>query len=215
MDADRAAALGAFVRCHHEALLRFFTLRTGSREDARDLVQSAYLRILAADHPEPIRDLEGYVWRSALNLATDWGRRSQVREHYARCAMRDPAEPVHSDERDLETHERIEMAARAYEQLPPKCREAFELRVLEGEPFKEVGRAMGISDRMAKIYVARARASIRDRVERGERWGDRVVQRSLAVHSDDVVGPRACNDRGRWEPRESPSTVRVSVGRSE
>ena len=29
-------------------------------------------------------------------------------------------------------------------------------------PFKAVGQAMGISDRMAKIYVARARLSIRD-----------------------------------------------------
>lgn len=40
--------------------------------------------------------------------------------------------------------------------------------MLEERPLKDVGRAMGISDRMAKIYVARARASIQAVIERAE-----------------------------------------------
>ena len=41
-------------------------------------------------------------------------------------------------------------------ELPRRCLEAFVLHVLKGLTFDEVGREMGISDRMAKKHVARA-----------------------------------------------------------
>lgn len=166
--AARAAALAEIARTRHDALVRFFTLRTGSREDAKDLVQCAYVKVLAVDGPERIGDLEGYVWRSALNLATDRSRRRTVREDYARCALSDSADLAHSIETALETRERIELVARVHETLSPRCREAFALRVLEDRPFKDVGRLMGISDRMAKIYVARARGVLQQEIERAE-----------------------------------------------
>lgn len=166
--AARAAALGEFVRSRHDALVRFFTLRTGSREEAKDLVQCAYVKVLTVDRPERIRDLEGYVWRSALNLVTDWSRRRAVREDYARGTVRDSADLAHSIETELEAREHIGLVARAHETLSPRCREAFALRVIDGRPFKDVGRAMGISDRMAKIYVARARTSLQEAIERAE-----------------------------------------------
>ena len=166
--AARAVALAELVRTRHDALVRFFTLRTGSREEAKDLVQCAYVKVLAVEHPERIRDLEGYVWRSALNLATDRSRRRTVREDYARCALSDSADLAHSIETALETRERIELVARVHETLSPRCREAFALRVLEDRPFKDVGRLMGISDRMAKIYVARARGVLQQEIERAE-----------------------------------------------
>lgn len=169
VNAARATALGEFVRTRHEALLRFFTLRTGSREEAKDLVQSAYVKVLAVDRPEHVRDLERYVWRSALNLATDWSRRRTVQARYEQCAVGDPATLAHSIETELETRERIELIARVHETLSPRCREAFALRVLQDRPFKDVGRTMGISDRMAKIYVARARASLQHTIEQAER----------------------------------------------
>ena len=168
MRAARAAALAEIARTRHEALVRFFTLRTGSREEAKDLVQCAYVKVLAVDGPERIGDLEGYVWRSALNLATDWSRRRTVRDEYFRCAMSESADLAHPIETELETRERVECAARAHAALSPRCREAFTLRILEDRSFKDVGRAMGISDRMAKIYVTRALASIREAIERAE-----------------------------------------------
>ena len=167
--AARAVALAEIARTRHDALVRFFTLRTGSREDAKDLVQCAYVKVLAVDGPERIGDLEGYVWRSALNLATDWSRHRTVRDDYFRGAMSDSADLAHPIETELETRERVECVARAHAALSSRCQEAFTLRILEDRPFKDVGRAMGISDRMAKIYVARALASLQEAIEQAER----------------------------------------------
>ncbi len=114
-------------------------------------------------------ELDRFVWRSALNLATDWSRHRTVRDDYFRGAMSDSADLAHPTETVLGTHERVECVARAHAALSSRCQEAFTLRILEDRPFKDVGRAMGISDRMAKIYVARALVSLRETLEHAER----------------------------------------------
>lgn len=167
--ADRAAALAAFARGQHQSLVRFLTQRVGSREAARDIVQCAYLKVLSVERPGAIRELDRYVWRSALNLATDWLRRQAVQVEYARCQFGQSARLAPSVETALEARERLEVMAHAFETLSARCQEAYRLRVLEKRPFKAVGQVMGISDRMAKIYVARAQLSMRDALERSER----------------------------------------------
>ena len=166
--AARAAALAAFVRDQHLSLVRFLTQRIGSREAARDIVQSAYLKVLSVEYPGSIRELDRYVWRSALNLATDWVRRRAVQMEYLQCRLGETARLGPSVETELEAREGLEVMARALESLSARCQEAYRLRVLQERPFKAVGQSMGISDRMAKIYVARARLSMRDALKRAE-----------------------------------------------
>ena len=167
--ADRAAALAAFARGQHQPLVRFLTQRVGSREAARDIVQCAYLKVLSVERPGAIRELDRYVWRSALNLATDWVRRRAVQMEYVQCRVGHPTRLGPSVETELEAQERLEVMAHAFETLSARCQEAYRLRVLQERPFKAVGQAMGISDRMAKIYVARAQLSMRKALERSER----------------------------------------------
>jgi RNA polymerase sigma factor (sigma-70 family) len=109
------------------------------------------------------------VWRSALNLATDWLRRRSVQVEYARCQLGESARLAPSVETALEARECLEVMAHAFETLSARCQEAYRLRVLQERPFKAVGQVMGISDRMAKIYVARAQLSMRDALEQAER----------------------------------------------
>jgi RNA polymerase sigma-70 factor (ECF subfamily) len=166
--ADRAAALAAFAQVQHQSLVRFLTQRVGSRDAARDIAQCAYLKVLSVERPGAIRELDRYVWRSALNLTTDWLPRRAVQVDYARCQLGESARLAPSVETALEARECLEVMARAFESLSVRCQEAYRLRVLQERPFKAVGQAMGISDRMAKIYVARAQLSMRDALERAE-----------------------------------------------
>ena len=166
--AARASALAAFVRDQHQSLVRFLTQKVGSREAAQDIVQCAYLKVLSVEHPGPIRELDRYVWRSALNLATDWVRRQAVQTEYVQCRVGEAARREPSVETELEARERLEVMAHAFQSLSARCQEAYRLRVLQERPFKAVGQFMGISDRMAKIYVARAQLSMRDALERAE-----------------------------------------------
>ncbi len=60
---------------------------------------------------------------------------------------------------------RLEIIARAVDELPPNYREAFLLRVVCGWSFEAVSQEMRVSGRMAEVYVARALMAI-------QRWLD-------------------------------------------
>lgn len=152
----RAQALADIARNHHAALVRFLMARTGSKEEAREVAQEAYAKLLALDTQGPISFLAGYLWRVAANLAIDGKRRRAVRERFAGVEGLDGEGLEPSAERVVEARQRLAIVERAIDELPPRCLEAFQLRVLNGLRFEEVGREMRISDRMAKTYVARA-----------------------------------------------------------
>ncbi|MGC8521732.1 MAG: RNA polymerase sigma factor [Steroidobacteraceae bacterium] len=168
---NRAQALAEVARQQHAPLVRFLTQRTGSVEDAKEIAQDAYVKVLAVERQGSIASLASYLWRSALNLMTDHGRRRVVRERFAQAARAEAEQLAPSAETVVDARQRLELIERAVGQLPPRCLHAFILRVVQGQPFDEVGRAMGISGRMAKIYVARALAHLHGSLEESEDRG--------------------------------------------
>ena len=160
-----ASALSGVDQRQRRALLRFLTRRTGSPEEAEDILQDAYARILAVVHPGEIETLDRYLWRAAMNVMTDHGRSRQRRAHLSETLIvrAEPFAP--SAEVVADAQERLALTGAAVTALPPRCAEAFQLRILQGLPFEEVGHAMHISARMAKIYVARTLRSLKDRLD--------------------------------------------------
>jgi len=153
---DHAQALAEMFRAHHAAQVRFIAVRTGSVEDAKEIVQEAYVRTLAMERPGTIRFLPGYLWRIATNLAINHRKQQADRARLWRAAPLSVTEDEPSAERRIEGQERLAIIERALMRLPPKCREAFVLHVLRGLKFDEVGRVMAISERMAYKHVGRA-----------------------------------------------------------
>lgn len=151
---ERSEALAEIARNHHAALVRFLALRTGSTEDAKEIVQEAYAKVLALDRPGTISLLAGYLWRVAANLAIDRGRQRVARSQ-AQVAL-PLGDSIASTESVVELRERLAIVERAISELPPRCHQAFLLRIVEGQRFAQVGREMGITERMAKLHVARA-----------------------------------------------------------
>lgn len=153
---ERSAALAEIARNHHSALVRFLALRTGSAEDAKEIVQEAYAKVLALDRPDTVSFQVGYLWRIAANLAIDRKRQRMTRARLASVALQPADRCSPSTESVVESRERLAIVQRAIGQLPPRCRQAFVLRIVDGERFARVGEIMGISERMAKVHVARA-----------------------------------------------------------
>lgn len=152
---NRTEALAEVSRNHHAALVRFVSVRTGSVEDAEEIVQEAFAKMLALDRPGTISFLASYVWRVAVNLAIDRRRQRVLQERYTR-ALPQAETRVLSAESTVEARERLAIVERAIGDLPPRCLEAFVLHVLNGLTFDEVGREMKISGRMAQKHLARA-----------------------------------------------------------
>jgi RNA polymerase sigma factor (sigma-70 family) len=129
--------------------------RTGSTEDAKEILQEAYVKILVLDRSVAISCLEAYLWRIAVNLAVDRGRRQALDQRF-RCALPINERQEFSAEAIVEASERLTIVERAISELPARCLEAFVLHIHNDMTFAEVGREMGISERMAKKHLARA-----------------------------------------------------------
>lgn len=157
-----ASALSDADHRQRHALLRFLTRRTGSREEAEDILQDAYARILAVVHPGEIDTLDRYLWRAAMNVMTDHARARQRRALLTDTLTVRTEQAAPSAEIVADAQERLALTGAAVNALPPRCAEAFHLRIVQGLPFEEVGHAMHISARMAKIYVARTLRSLKD-----------------------------------------------------
>jgi RNA polymerase sigma-70 factor (ECF subfamily) len=153
---SHSAALAEISQNHYSALVRFLSVRTGSVEDAKEIVQEAFAKMLALDRPGTISFLAGYLWRIAVNLAVDRGRQQVLHEGYTRAALPEAEKREFSAELTCEARERLAIVEQAINNLPARCLEAFILHVMNGLTFDEVGREMRISGRMARKHVARA-----------------------------------------------------------
>lgn len=153
---ERAAALAEVARDHHAALVRLLARRTRSAEEAKDILQEAYARVLALDRPDTVSSLVGYLWRTAANLAIDRRRKRLTGSRFDDFARGPASRSAPSTELVIELRERLAIVERAVEELPSRCRQAFLLRVVEGRRIAQVGEEMGITERMAKFHVARA-----------------------------------------------------------
>ena len=149
-------ALAEIARNHHSALLRFLVARTGSTQEAQEVAQEAYARMLALDRPGTVSYLERYLWKIADHIATDRQRHRAVRERLDPVAFSETETFERSPEAVVDVGQQMAILRRALDELTPKCLEAFHLRVLQEMSFDQVGAQMGISARMAKKYVARA-----------------------------------------------------------
>ena len=147
--------IAELCRQHEKGLLRMLLGRVGSMQEARDIAQEAYVRLLALDRRGTVSFLEGYLWKIAANIAKDRGRTQQRRSAQDLSLMSKPDMSSPSPESVCVAHERLEICRNAIEELPPKCRAAFLMRVFDGLPLAEIARHLCIDISGVKRYVAR------------------------------------------------------------
>ncbi|MBI3725436.1 sigma-70 family RNA polymerase sigma factor [bacterium] len=126
-------------------------------EQARDLCQETFVRY--HDRRDEVEREPGPWLRSvAFRLALDALRRRRLeRESLPRLVPGAAA----ADLDPLEARERRDRVSEALSRLPERQRSVVFLRVLDGETFPEVARALGISEGAAKVHLRRALESLR------------------------------------------------------
>ncbi len=170
MEPSRRRLLTELVEKHRPALVRFLRGRLGSAEDAEDVAQEAYARLMRAERLEQIENPRGFLFRTAANLAVDRGRQQQRRASKERelgPQMRDTAEHdagTRSPETARQGQERLRQIADALDQLPWKCRRAFVLHRFEGKSHTEIARELGVSRSTIEKYVMRTVEHLRHRL---------------------------------------------------
>ena len=101
------------VRRYHDSLIHFLRQRLRTPEDANDVAQEAYIRMMQYQNSRQIRSPSSMLFRIAINVANDLGRSEQVRRVSDQCSL-DAVELVSdtpSAEREISAKQDLEAAA--------------------------------------------------------------------------------------------------------
>lgn len=155
-------------REHNDALLRFLRARLRSDADAREAAQEAYVRLLQLDRSDQPSFLRAYLFRIASNVATDMLRRKGLQARFAAEHEETPSS-AGAQEAALGARQQLHLVQTALNELPPRCRQAFLLRRQEDLATAEIGQRLGVSERMVRLYLARAIEHVQQALDRQSR----------------------------------------------
>jgi RNA polymerase sigma-70 factor (ECF subfamily) len=147
-------SIGELFLRNKRDLLKYLTRRFGP-EDASDLLQETFLRLLRRDRQEAVADPPAFLQQIAANLARDLSRRRRFEA--TRIDFGDPPEDAPAEGAApgarLEEEEATRLLREAVAALPPRCREAFVLYVSERLTTAQIAARLGVSQNMAQKHV--------------------------------------------------------------
>jgi RNA polymerase sigma-70 factor (ECF subfamily) len=170
MDASRpdAAALAALVDQHAGTLYRVAYSVVRHAEDAEDVVQETYIRVLRhAGKMQEIRDPRVWLIRIAWNLSLDRKRRRKtgpLDDDPTLLMQQMPAQDLPAD-RALAAAQGHARLLRMMDSLPAKEREVLLLSAMQDLSTVEIAEVLKTTESTVRSRLFRARQRMREKIE--------------------------------------------------
>jgi RNA polymerase sigma-70 factor (ECF subfamily) len=133
---------------------------TGSREDAEDILQAVFLRLMSGEFPPDFqKNPKGYLYRAAVNRSLDVIETGRRRPQLLKTApvietSTSPDDPCVQEERHRRLYEAIA-------KLSPKQAEVVALRYLHDLSDGEIAKMLAASRTAIAVRLFRARARLK------------------------------------------------------
>ena len=154
------ADLEKIFRENHAAVFRAAYRVTGNAQDAEDVLQTVFLRMIRRDPgAEPIDNMASFLHRAAVNAAVDLVRA----RHHVRQVPLDEWEPVLAEsahrqpDRAQTAGEIREWLRGALARLNPRIAQMFILRFFEGKDNPEIARLLDTTPGTVAVTLSRTR----------------------------------------------------------
>lgn len=165
----RTSSLRDALLAHYAEIRARLARSLGSRDLAEEVLQEAYLRVhdgdtVAVDKPD------AYIFRTALNIATDKRREESRRRASHSEILAAIADDTRDHAKEMEDRLQVQALKRALDELTPRRRAIVIAARLDGIPHHEIARRLGLSRTMVQKEL---RAAIRHCLDRlGEKSDD-------------------------------------------
>ena len=160
--------LADLVETYSPLLFRVAHSVLRSRAEAEDAVQDVFVRVLEHQRAlASVRDMRVWLVRIAWNLAIDRRRRIRPEQMDAEFAQSLVASSVPAD-KALHEAQRMRAVLCEMERLPKGERHVLLLSAIEELGTAEMAEVLGRSESAVRALLFRARARLRERLEKGE-----------------------------------------------
>lgn len=157
---------GAYQKYDGE-LRRYLSRRLHNEQDARELAQEVWTRLLRINDATQILEPLAYIYRTASNVIVEF----RMRRQRERVAF-DTAASDHFAEHPLDLPQDDEMLERLHGQaqlekalasLPKTYRDILVLKVTQGLSYQQIGEQLGFSAKTVEQYFFRAMGLLKTR----------------------------------------------------
>lgn len=146
-----------FVEREGPRLFRALYLVTGSRHEAEEVMQDAFVALWERwERIAGIDDPTGYLYRTAMNI---WRKRVRRAALIVRKAIH-----VVPNEDPFEAVDRRDQVFRALARLHPNQRAAIVVTSLLGYSSDDAGAMLGMSAAVVRMHASRGRAALHDEI---------------------------------------------------
>jgi RNA polymerase sigma-70 factor (ECF subfamily) len=159
---------GVFMR-FQRPLLRYLRDLLARREDAEDVAQETYVRLVQAGSPAQSElHIRALMFKVATNLAYDRFRQRRARGPHDDANLAALRDETPAAERIVAMEQAVAIVERTLLALPPRCRQVFLLRTSHEWSYDAIAERLGISKRT----VEREMQAALDACQRELRGGD-------------------------------------------
>lgn len=149
-------AVDSLYRSHHAWLQTWLRHKLKNDQEAADLAQDAFLRLLVSKEALHVREPRALLTRIAHGLVVNHWRRLTLERAYLEALAANPQPTAPSPERRALVLEALAEIDAMLNRMPFKVREAFLLAQLGGLTYAKIAQRLGVSERMVKKYMAQA-----------------------------------------------------------
>ncbi|VXB14909.1 RNA polymerase, sigma 19 factor; KpLE2 phage-like element [Pseudomonas sp. 8BK] len=153
---DHLHVFSGLYRGHHSWLLGWLRQRLGCPDNAADLAQDTFVRLLNQRAPMEVREPRAFLASIARGLLIDHYRRSDLEMAYLEALRHLPEAEMPSPERQVLVMETLIEIDRLLDGLKPRVREAFLLSQLEGLGYAQIAERLGLSVSSIQQYMTQA-----------------------------------------------------------
>lgn len=157
-----------FLREHRSILVAWLSRRVGE-DDAQDVAQEAFVRLMRY-RAQPVEELRPLMYRIAINVIHDRGRRDSTRQVFAHVSLDQDfvglpsLEPAH--ETRLEHEQELALVRAAILKLPERCRQVYLLNRIDGLSYSQIAQHCGISVKAVEKHIGKALSLLRSKLKR-------------------------------------------------
>ena len=153
----RSDVVERLFTAHRTALLQYLTRLLHSAEDAEEIVQETYIRVLKLDDLSHLdSEVRRFLFRIATNLARDRFRQRKARAHDAHVPfdMLELEGSSEGPEEIVDWDAGMVVLKQALLDLPPRHRQVFLLHVTENMSYRTIAKHLGVSTKTVERDLA-------------------------------------------------------------
>jgi len=144
------------VDLYSDNLYRFFVKNIGDTDTAQDLVQESFTKMWVKVRDVDFTKSKSYLFTVGYNTMIDHIRSKKRRDTYLAAQ-----ETERYEEKDYDLKDALDFALNL---LPEAQKSVILLRDYEGYSYEEIGQLTKLSESQVKVYLFRARKTLKDKL---------------------------------------------------